>query len=78
MTRPVHVLITGLATSTLVLTAYGCGDGLKARYPVYGKVTYKGQMVPKGRSRCAARRRGRGGLRRPRRRLLHPDDPYHR
>jgi hypothetical protein len=48
MTRPDHRLITGLALSTLVLTAYGCGDGLKARYPVYGKVTYKGQPVPTG------------------------------
>lgn len=48
MTRPVHLIITGLATSTLVLTAHGCGDGLKARYPVYGKVTYKGQTVPTG------------------------------
>ena len=48
MTRPDHRLITGLALSTLVLTASGCGDGLKARYPVYGKVTYKGQPVPTG------------------------------
>ena len=48
MMRPDHRLITGLALSTLVLTAFGCGDGLKVRYPVYGKVTYKGQPVPTG------------------------------
>lgn len=47
MMRPVRVLI-GVAASTLVLTAWGCGDGLKARYPVSGKVTYKGQPVPTG------------------------------
>ena len=46
--RPVRLLFTGLAALAFGLTAFGCSDDLKARYPVSGTVTYKGQPVPKG------------------------------
>lgn len=40
-----------LLAALVTVTAFGCGDdtGLTKRYPVYGKVTYKGQPVEKGR-----------------------------
>jgi hypothetical protein len=48
MNRLVRTTIAGLAALAFALTAAGCGDGLKPRYPVAGKVAYKGQPVPKG------------------------------
>jgi hypothetical protein len=48
MTHPVRPFITGLAALSFAWITTGCGDDLKARYPVSGKVTYKGQPVPKG------------------------------
>jgi hypothetical protein len=48
MTRPVRPIITVLAVLSFAWTACGCGDNLKPRYRVSGKVTYKGQPVAKG------------------------------
>jgi hypothetical protein len=42
------VLIAPALALALAIAVPGCGDGLKPRYPVSGKVTYKGQPVPKG------------------------------
>jgi hypothetical protein len=48
MTKPVRLIITGLTALSFAWTAGGCGDDLKPRYRVSGKVTYKGQPLAKG------------------------------
>ena len=44
-------LRTALIAAMVIFTTFGCGDdtGLSKRYPVSGKVIYKGQPVEKGR-----------------------------
>lgn len=43
-------LLSGPVAGTVLLTFLGCGadDGLESRYPVSGKVTYKGEKVKTG------------------------------
>jgi hypothetical protein len=41
--------VLSVAIATLIVMSPGCGDssGLPSRYPVYGKVTYKGEPIKK-------------------------------
>ncbi|MGE3820300.1 MAG: hypothetical protein AB7I30_12840 [Isosphaeraceae bacterium] len=49
--RQLALRVTPTVAVALALFASGCGSdsGLPQRYPVSGKVTYKGEPVPKGR-----------------------------
>jgi hypothetical protein len=48
MSRRVRPFLATLAALALAGTAAGCGDNLKPRYHVSGRVTYKGQPLAKG------------------------------